>query len=112
MFFCSLLLTLASAVLLIVALTTPSLISTTGFGSIRTDKLAGDFGPFRACYRVGNTHECDTIDNDCQSEVTLIGTELGDVTTDVPVVENCRAWNAARAFLVIAGQKRKIPRAG
>lgn len=105
---CSLVLTLIACGLFVTSLATPSIISTSGFGSIQTQKLSGDFGPFRVCYTIGNEHHCETIDADCRFTVTLfesMGLSLGaSITQDIPVVDKCSSWNAARGFLVLAGQ--------
>jgi hypothetical protein len=115
--FTSVLFTFAAVVLFVVALATPAIISTTGFGPIKTDKLSADVGPFRVVYRVGDESDSETINSDCEFTVTLVGglnSLLGAtahtkadlqaaITQDVPVVDDCKSFNAARGFLVLAG---------
>jgi hypothetical protein len=92
---CASLLTLASIVLYIVATSTTSIIHTEGLGPIKTANFRGDFGPFRLCYSVSDSTTCKDIDRDCK-------VSFGDtIKFSGAVVDDCDAWNAGRAFLVI-----------
>jgi len=98
----ALVLTIISCTLFIVALATPQLIHTSGFGSIKTNRIKADFGPFRVCYDVLDSSDCVGIDSSCKFEVTVAEAGGAAITADVKVVDNCQKWNAARGMLVTA----------
>lgn len=76
-----------------VSLATPAVITTSGFGGIASTTFSADFGPFRVCFNAGDKQECTDLDGDCDFKV---------IGFDVPAVDNCRQWNASRAFLIVA----------